>query len=240
VLADRVSGGHRIIRDDDNIQRADSLTVSAELTPDDHPYHPVHPTQRRGEVRCIRPPLAEQPPFFSHSRIANRLDELVLGLGAKTGKLHQSVFPARILQLSDAAQPEVAPESAHLLGPEPRDAEHLADAGRNDLLRLGENLRTFSRRQLFEERRSPLSHSLDPEDFTAGNESFEIALDPFHNPRGVGERAYPMDIFTLDLEEVGSLPEGAGGGFPVKAHRFSKRNESNSIPFTIAPLTAPS
>jgi hypothetical protein len=49
-----------------------------------------------------------------------------------------------------------------------------------------------------------------------------------------------MNIFTLDLEEGGGLPEGAGGGFAIKAHRVSKRNESNSIPFTIAPLKAPS
>ncbi len=111
------------------------------------------------------------------------------------------------------------PRSRHnartFLGPSPGIVSISLTPAGTTCSALVEDFGALSGRELFEDRRRSLPHSLDLENLAAFDQSLEIALDPLHDPRSVRKGANSMDVFTLDLEEGGGLPKSPSSGFAI-------------------------
>ena len=236
----RITDRGFVARNDHEVERSHGLTEATDFARHRGFFDPLDTAEHDGQLFGTAPRHVDQPPLTRRAGEADGIDQLLLSRGPEAGQLDEPILATGVLELAQTLQTQVLPQRAHLLGTEPGDPEHLADTRRDRLLRLLQNRGLSAVHQLLENRRRALAHSLDLEDLTAHHHLREVTLDPFHRSRGIGQRAHPVDVFALQLEKGGDLPEGPSGGFAIKVHLSSKHNKSSIIPSAFKPFGAPS
>lgn len=129
----------------------------------------------------------------------------ILRLGPEALESREPVLVAGILELADRLDAEGVVHCLGPLGSEPRDADHLDQAGGDRGLELFVVARPAGRHQLTDLLGQPLTDAFDLAQAPLASERREIALEPLDGAGRIHVSPALERVLALQLEESGDL-----------------------------------